>query len=133
LEVSSVRIPGWSAFLGRADRTWAGSLEPKEIRSSAIAYAWIIPIVPLLVLSLIAGLVLQFNGASTAASALPWATAVLYSALALLMWRAHIRKAQRLVARRLGIDDKAARKIDFRGHEKFERSIAQARAASSSS
>lgn len=125
-------VPGWSAFLGRANRTWAGLLEPLEIRNIAMAYAWVVPAIPLLLAALVAGLVMQLAGVSMAGSVIPWAVATLYSLLALLMWRLRNREARRLVARRLGIDTKAARTIDFRGYEKFERSLARARGASGS-
>jgi len=123
-----VVVPGWSAFLGRANKTWAGVLEPGEIRGTAIAFAWIVPVVPLLIVALVVGLGLQFSGASTGSSMLPWVAATLYALFALLMWRSHNRKAQLMVARRLGIDTGAAHKIDFRGRARFDRSVAEARA-----
>jgi hypothetical protein len=129
--VRQVRVPGWRAFLARTGRTWAGKLEFEEIRESTMAYAWIILIPPFSLVSVFVAFALQSGGMGTAASMLPWLAAFVYAVLGMPMFLLHLHKAQDLVAHRLGLDPKAARKIDFRGFDNFDRSIAQARAAGS--
>jgi membrane protein implicated in regulation of membrane protease activity len=104
-------------------------LEPQEIRETAVAFAWLIPVPPANVAALAISLALQFTGTAIAPEIIPWLVAMLYSVLALFMFVRHSHTAQRSVARRLGIDAKVARKIDFRGYERFDRSIAAARSA----
>jgi hypothetical protein len=104
-------------------------LEPQEIRESAAAFAWLVPAVPADLAALIVGLTLQFTGTAIAPSMIPLLVVVLYTILAFLMFLRHSHTAQRLIAHRLGIDPKVARRIDFRGYERFDRSIAAARSA----
>jgi hypothetical protein len=127
-----VRVPGWRALLARSGRTWAGILEPEEIRESMMAYAWTIPMFPITIAAMFVGFALQPGGIVTTMSILPMLAAVVYAVLGMSMFLLHHHKAQDLVARRLGLDPKAARKIDFRGYNKFDCSIAQAREAGSS-
>jgi len=126
-----VRVPGWRAFLARTGRTWAGILEPEEIREVTTAYAWVIPIPPFCIVSIFVGFALQSGGMATTTSILPILATTAYAVLGMSMFLLHHHKAQDLVAHRLGIDPKAVRKIDFRGYDKFDRSIAQTRAAGS--
>ena len=125
-----MRAPGERAFLARASRTWAGRLEIDEIREVTRAYGWLIPLPVLAIGSLIVSFALQSRGVNMAISVLPMLVLAVYVALAVVTNFRHLHKAQDLVALRLGLDPKAARKIDFRGYEKFERTMAQARAAS---
>lgn len=101
-------------------------MEPQEIRESAAAFAWLVPVVPADLAALVFGLTLQFTGTAIAPSLIPLLVVVLYTILAFLMFLRHSHAAQRLIAQRLGIDPKVARKIDFRGYERFDRSIAAA-------
>jgi len=122
-------VPGWSPWLARLSRTWAGRLEPHEIRETALAFAWLLPVVPVDLAALAISLALQSTGTAIAPAMIPWLVGALYSVLAVFVFLRHLRTAQRLVAGRLGIDAKAERKIDFRGYEKFDRSIAAAHSA----
>lgn len=122
-------VPGWSPWLARLSRTWAGRLEPQEIRETAVAFAWLIPVLPANLAALAISLALQFTGTAIAPAMIPSLVSAIYSGLAVFMFLRHSHAAQRLVAGRLGIDAKAERKIDFRGYEKFDRSIAAARSA----
>lgn len=94
-----------------------------------MAFAWLIPVVPANLAALAISLALQFTGTAIAPAMIPWLVAALYSVLAVFMFLRHSHTAQRLVGGRLGIDAKAERKIDFRGYEKFDCSIAAARSA----
>lgn len=94
-----------------------------------MALAWLIPVVPANFAALVISLALQFTGTATAPAMVPWLVAVPYSVVAFAMFLRHSHRAQGLVARRLRIDSTAERNIDFRGYEKFDRSIAAARGA----
>lgn len=122
-------MPLFRAFLAGTSRTWAGTLEPDEIREAALAYAWVLLIGPCNIAGVGATLALQFAGVAMPAAILPWIAGVVYTGVAVFMWRRHVRHAQRLVAARLGLDPRMAHLIDFRGYEKFGKSVAAARSA----
>jgi hypothetical protein len=122
-------VPGWSPWLARLSRTWAGRLEPQETRETAVAFAWILLLGPVALAALAISLTLQSTGTATGPAMIPFLVATLYAVLAFSAFLRHLHAAQRLVAGRLGIGAKAERKIDFRGYENFDRSIAAARSA----
>ena len=121
-----MQVPGWPGWLARVSRTWSGRLEPREARELATATAWVLPIVPVNLAVVVIGIGLQFTGTATAMAMIPWLVAVAATVVAYTRYRHHTAAAQRLVAERLQIEPKGRRRIDFRGYERFDRSIAEA-------
>lgn len=119
-------VPGWRRLSTHMNRAWAGRLEIEEIRQVTIAYAWTVPIAPICIIGAIIGLTLEFNGMGKIPSLFAWLVAAGYAGLAMVEFLVHHHKAQDLVARRLGLGRKAARKLDFRGYAKFDESTARA-------
>jgi len=116
-------------FVGRASRTWEGVLELAEIQLVSRAYTWTVLIPVVAIVTVACAVALDFADVSQPVAVSPVLLLAAYAALALFMWRRNVRKAQQLLARRLGLNERAARRIDFRGVANFYRSVEEARAA----
>ncbi|HEY0117987.1 MAG TPA: hypothetical protein VGC04_04325 [Cellulomonas sp.] len=87
----------------------------------------LIPVVAIVTVA--CAVALDFSDVSRAVSLSPVLLLAAYAAFALFMWRRNVHKAQQLLARRLKLNERAARRIDFRGFANFYRSLEEARAA----
>lgn len=120
-------------FLPRASKTWDGILESEEIRAACLAYSWSVSLIPVGGIALLAAFGVIIGGGSTIQSLIPVLAFLAYEVVAVVQWFRHYRRAQRLVAARLGLATRAARYLDFRGYARYEEGLQRARQASQAS
>jgi hypothetical protein len=106
---------------GAADRGWAGRLDKAE-RDDVVATAlWTLGFVASVLTGLGVALALQFVGSvPVPTSMIAWLVGVALGCAALVLRSHHLRRVQRSVAARLGIDPHQAKRIDRRGRERFD-------------